>query len=170
MSTVAAVIPTWNRADLVRSVLANLHSQTRVPDQVIVLDNGSTDDTVSVASEMGARCIALGANRGFAVAVNEGILRANSDWILILNNDVALQSRLARSSSLYRRIEPRRFRRWQAPPVRPTSSARRQLGPRLPRCLCLALWLRAPRWRHLVQLPPDFPRAYDCRSVSSQRF
>ncbi len=91
MSTVAAVIPTWNRADLIRSALANLRSQTREPDQVFVVDNGSTDCTVSVARELGAECIALTTNEGFAVAVNAGISRTATDWVLILNNDVSLQ-------------------------------------------------------------------------------
>jgi GT2 family glycosyltransferase len=91
MPTVSAVIPTWNRADLIRSVLANLHNQTRHPDEVLVVDNGSEDDTAAVAHDLGAKCIAFETNRGFAVAVNEGIRRAISEWVLILNNDVVLQ-------------------------------------------------------------------------------
>ncbi len=90
MTTVTAIIPTWNRADLLRSILANLRSQTRVPDQVIVVDNGSTDDSRLVARESEAECIALEANLGFAPAVNRGITSAKSDWVLILNNDVVL--------------------------------------------------------------------------------
>ncbi|MBV8864082.1 MAG: glycosyltransferase family 2 protein [Acidobacteriaceae bacterium] len=91
MSTVAAVIPTWNRAGLVRSVLVNLSSQTRPPDRVIVVDNGSTDDTKAVVREFGVECIALETNLGFAAAVNRGIQEAHDDWVLILNNDVALE-------------------------------------------------------------------------------
>ena len=90
-ATVSAVIPTWNRADLLRSVLANLRAQTRRPDQVIVVDNGSSDNTASVARQFGADLVSLDANRGFAVAVNEGIAHATGDWILILNNDVILE-------------------------------------------------------------------------------
>ncbi len=91
MCTVAAVIPTWNRADLVRSVLANLSSQTRAPDRVIVVDNGSTDETQAVTRELGAESIRLETNLGFAAAVNHGVKRADTDWVLILNNDVVLQ-------------------------------------------------------------------------------
>jgi len=91
MCTVAAVIPTWNRAGLVRSVLVNLSSQNRPPDRVIVVDNGSTDDTQAVTRELGAECIALEANLGFAAAVNQGIQQTNTDWVLILNNDVLLE-------------------------------------------------------------------------------
>src|SRR5581483_3592899 len=91
MPTVAAVVPSWNRVDLVRSVLANLRSQTRAPDQVLVVDNGSTDDTHAVACELVAECIAFDTNLGFAVAVNEGIRCTTTDWVLILNNDVRLE-------------------------------------------------------------------------------
>ena len=89
--TVSAVIPTWNRADLLRTLLPNLRSQTRPPDRIIVVDNGSTDDTESVAREFNADYLAFPTNQGFAVAVNAGISHASSDWVLILNNDVVLQ-------------------------------------------------------------------------------
>ena len=87
---VSAIIPSWNRADLVRNLLPNLSAQTRPPDQVIVIDNGSTDQTAVEAREMGAEVICLGANLGFAAAVNEGLGRATGEWLLILNNDVVL--------------------------------------------------------------------------------
>jgi GT2 family glycosyltransferase len=92
MATISAIIPTWNRADLLRSILANLAGQTRPPEQVIVVDNGSTDTTQLVARELGADIAVFPENRGFAAAVNEGVARAKGDWVLILNNDVVLES------------------------------------------------------------------------------
>jgi GT2 family glycosyltransferase len=91
MSSVSAVIPTWNRADLLQAVLTNLRSQTRRPDQIIVVDNGSEDATQVVARHFGVDLVVFPENRGFAQAVNEGILRATGRWVLILNNDVVLQ-------------------------------------------------------------------------------
>src|SRR4051812_30133481 len=91
MAFVSAVIPTWNRADLLRSILANLRDQSRPPDEVVVVDNGSQDESRSVAVGFGSRIVAFDANRGFATAVNEGIRQARGDWILIINNDVVLQ-------------------------------------------------------------------------------
>ena len=91
MPSVAAIIPTWNRADLVRSAIVNLQSQTRPPEQILVVDNGSADDTASVVRNLGADCIALDTNQGFAFAVNEGIRRTTTNWVLILNNDVCLE-------------------------------------------------------------------------------
>jgi GT2 family glycosyltransferase len=87
---VSVIIPTWNRTKLVASVLDNLRQQTIAFAEVLVVDNGSTDDTVAIAERKGARVVALSQNRGFAAAVNAGILEARSDWLLILNNDVDL--------------------------------------------------------------------------------
>ncbi len=91
MATVSAIVPTWNRADLLQRILANLTAQTRPPDQIIVVDNGSTDATQLVARNFPVDLVVFPENRGFAVAVNEGISRATGDWILIVNNDVVLE-------------------------------------------------------------------------------
>ncbi len=91
--TVAAVIPHWNRRDLLANLLENLRGQTRPFDEVIVVDNGSTDGSAEMAERAGARVLRLGSNLGFAAAVNRGIqaLNPDTDWIAILNNDVTLE-------------------------------------------------------------------------------
>lgn len=91
MPTVSAIVPTYNRADLVRSIVMNLRAQTRPPDQIVIVDNGSTDATQIVARELGADLLVFPDNRGFAAAVNAGIERATGDWLLIANNDVVLE-------------------------------------------------------------------------------
>ena len=88
--TVTAVIPHWNRRELLLSLLENLAQQTRPFDEIIVVDNGSTDGSVELAQQRGARVVALDQNLGFAAAVNRGIQAARSDWIAIINNDVTL--------------------------------------------------------------------------------
>lgn len=88
--TVAAVIPNWNRGDLLLSLLHDLHAQTRPPDDIIVVDNGSTDQSLDVARHNAGQLVALPSNLGFAAAVNAGIRKARAEWILILNNDVSL--------------------------------------------------------------------------------
>jgi GT2 family glycosyltransferase len=102
MASVTAIIPTWNRADLLQSILTNLAAQTRPPDQVIVVDNGSTDATPLVARQFRVDLIAFPENRGFAFAVNEGVRQARGEWLLIVNNDVILEpewlERLLRSA------------------------------------------------------------------------
>jgi GT2 family glycosyltransferase len=88
--SVTVVIPTWNRRDLLIRVLASLAQQTRRPDQVIVVDNASEDESADAAADAGARVIRLPHNAGFAPAVNRGIAAANTTHIAIVNNDVDL--------------------------------------------------------------------------------
>lgn len=90
--SVAAVVPHWNRRDLLGELLSSMGAQTVPFDEVIVVDNGSTDGSVDMASRAGARVVALEKNFGFAAAVNRGIEVATADWIAILNNDVTLDS------------------------------------------------------------------------------
>ena len=93
MSSVSVIIPTWNRAELVVSVLQNLAQQTRRPDQIVVVDNGSEDNTAATVEQFdGVELIRFPENRGFASAVNAGIAHVKSDWIVVLNNDVRLQA------------------------------------------------------------------------------
>ncbi len=89
--TVAAIIPHWNRRDLLHPLFASLHAQTRPFDEIILVDNGSTDDSASQAERHNATVLRLGKNLGFAAAVNRGIESTNADWIAILNNDVTLE-------------------------------------------------------------------------------
>ena len=103
MTPVAVVIPNWNRSALLSRVLADVERQTYPVERVIVVDNGSTDDSAAVAQRAGAEVIALGANAGFAAAVNRGIESVHTSvdaarrsacatqCIAVLNNDVTLE-------------------------------------------------------------------------------
>jgi GT2 family glycosyltransferase len=88
--TVAAVIPHWNRRDLLDPLFTSLHAQTQPFDEVILVDNGSTDHSADLAESHHAKVLRLGKNLGFAAAVNRGIQSTSADWIAILNNDVTL--------------------------------------------------------------------------------
>lgn len=91
-STVSAVIPSWNRSDLLAQVLPSLCAQTHPLDEIIVVDNASTDATKDIADRYGAKLVRLGTNLGFAGAVNEGIRRASGEWVLLANNDVSFRA------------------------------------------------------------------------------
>ncbi len=71
--TVAAIVPHWNRRDLLDALLRNLRDQTVAFDEIIVVDNGSSDDSAALAERAGARVVRLDKNLGFAAAVNRGI-------------------------------------------------------------------------------------------------
>src|ERR1700737_1825939 len=86
---VVVVIPNWNGSALLGNLLGRLQQQTYRIDRIIVVDNGSSDDSLTVARSLGAATIELNQNKGFSHAVNRGIRSAGSGWIAIMNNDVA---------------------------------------------------------------------------------
>jgi len=87
---VAIVVPTWNRRDDLVRLLASLGEQTRPAEQVVVVDNGSTDGSAEAASQYNSQVIRLPVNRGFAAAVNEGLRVVRTPWVGVVNNDVTL--------------------------------------------------------------------------------
>ena len=88
--SITAIVPVWNGRELLARLFDSLDAQTLRADEVIVVDNGSTDGAPDLAQKRGARVIAVGRNAGFAAAVNRGIREARSQWIAILNSDVEL--------------------------------------------------------------------------------
>ncbi|MGB7759670.1 MAG: glycosyltransferase family 2 protein [Bryobacteraceae bacterium] len=88
--SIAAVVPVWNGRELLGRLLDSLEAQTAPVDEVLVVDNGSTDGAPELAARRGARVIPMGRNAGFAAAVNRGIQAAHSHWIAVLNSDVEL--------------------------------------------------------------------------------
>jgi GT2 family glycosyltransferase len=87
--TISVVVPTYNGIRYIADCLDSLRKQLRKPDEVILVDDGSTDGTLSVVEKSypEVRCIRLESNRGFAAAVNEGIRHSNGTYIALLNND-----------------------------------------------------------------------------------
>lgn len=86
------VIPTWNRRDLVCACLDTLRAQTWRAFDVIVVDDGSEDDTRAVLTRdyPEVQVEALPVNAGFVAAANAGLQCATTPWVLLLNNDMTL--------------------------------------------------------------------------------
>ena len=89
--SITAIVPVWNGRDLLAKLMDSLDAQTLRPDEVIIVDNGSTDGAPDLARDRGARVIAMGRNAGFAAAVNRGIREARTELIAVLNSDVELE-------------------------------------------------------------------------------
>ena len=92
MTQVAVVIVNWNGAPFIGRCLDAVFAQTRLPDEVVVVDNGSTDDSVERIQEgyPDVRLIVRDSNEGFSQGYNLGIQNTKSDYVLILNTDVFL--------------------------------------------------------------------------------
>ncbi len=99
IGSVSVVIPNWNGSARLQKLLGDLEGQSQFIERVLVVDNGSADDSVAVAKRAGAEVIELGVNTGFSHAVNRGIERADAEWIAVLNNDVSLEPDWLTSSS-----------------------------------------------------------------------
>lgn len=87
---VSVVIPTYNQASYLPEAIDSVLAQTYAPIELIVVDDGSTDDTPAVISRYGPRITAIRqANRGAANALNVGLKSASGELICWLSSDDA---------------------------------------------------------------------------------
>ncbi|MDQ7028364.1 MAG: glycosyltransferase family 2 protein [Ardenticatenia bacterium] len=86
---VSVVIPSWNGRHHLETCLPALFRQTYTPFEVIVVDNGSQDGTLTWLSTKWphVRLVALRHNYGVARAFNEGLKAARGALVALLNND-----------------------------------------------------------------------------------
>jgi glycosyltransferase involved in cell wall biosynthesis len=86
---VSVVIPTYNRATTVPRAIESVLAQTVTDLEVIVVDDGSSDDTGKVLGEMFGNRIRYHAqaNQGASVARNRGVQEARGEWIAFLDSD-----------------------------------------------------------------------------------
>ena len=86
---VSVVIPTYNRADKVGKAITSVLAQTFSDLEVIVVDDGSSDETAKILAETfgGQIRYYAQANQGASVARNKGIEEARGEWIAFLDSD-----------------------------------------------------------------------------------
>jgi len=92
MSSISVVIPTYNRAALLPRAVHSAFAQTHAPDEVVIIDDGSQDETPAVIdrlkAEFGERLRSVRqTNRGEAGARNAGVRAAKGDLIAFLDSD-----------------------------------------------------------------------------------
>ncbi len=84
--TLSIVIPAYNEGDSVGNVIAKLQ-KLRPDAEIIVVDDGSKDDTTQAARAAGARVIRHPYNKGNGAAVKTGLRNAHGDIVLLLDAD-----------------------------------------------------------------------------------
>ena len=87
MTSVTVIIPVYNREDYLRAALDSVFLQTRLPDEVIVVDDGSTDNTPAVAESYPEVTLLRQQNSGVSVARNRAVQTAKSEWVAFLDSD-----------------------------------------------------------------------------------
>lgn len=126
--TVSVVIPVKDDGELLRRCLRALSLQSRLPDEVIVVDNASRDASAEIARLAGARVvpcasrgIAAASAAGYDAAIGSCILRLDADcipardWVRVMADTFASRTDVAVLTGGARFIDgPRPLRRWLA--------------------------------------------------------
>jgi glycosyltransferase involved in cell wall biosynthesis len=100
----SVIIPTFNRAHTLPRAVDSVLAQTRPADEILIVDDGSTDRTRELIENGYPQCRYLHqANRGVSSARNLGIREARGDWIALLDSDDAwLPDKLQRQEQALR--------------------------------------------------------------------
>lgn len=94
--SISVVIPVYNGMTYLAAALDSVFSQTYLPSEVIVIDDGSTDGTAQVVAQYPRVKYFYQANQGASVSRNQGISLAQGDYIAFLDaDDLWLPDKLA---------------------------------------------------------------------------
>lgn len=92
LTRVSLVVPCYNASRTLRLCLESVLAQTRVPDEIVVVDDAGSDGSAAIAEELGCRVVRLPENRGVSAARNAGVEHTTGDIIFFLDADVALRA------------------------------------------------------------------------------
>jgi len=122
---VSVVIPTFNRAHVVTRAIDSVLAQTYRPCEILVVDDGSTDNTADVLQSYAGRIVYIRQkNSGPAAARNRGIRESKGEFVAFLDSDdVWLETKIERQVTLLQRA-----------------------GEHVPCCLCNSI-LEMPKYR-----------------------
>jgi glycosyltransferase involved in cell wall biosynthesis/peptidoglycan/xylan/chitin deacetylase (PgdA/CDA1 family) len=87
MPLISIIVPCYNQAHFLTEAIESILSQAYPHYEIVVIDDGSTDNTAEVAGRYpGVRCVRQD-NRGLAAARNTGIRKSNGDYLVFLDAD-----------------------------------------------------------------------------------
>lgn len=131
--TVSVIIPMYNGEDFVGATIESVLRQTRPVQEILIVDDGSTDRSAEIArSYPGVRVLSF-ENGGISTARNRGIAAATSEWIALLDDDdVWVEDKIERQL------------------------AQLEQHPEADVCVCSHQMLVDGQLREVRRLPPDF--------------
>ncbi len=90
----SVIIPCYQKADHIGRVVAAIADQTSEPDEIIVVDDASTDNSVDVLRQLPVTVLSHSENRGPAAARNTALAAASGDLVLCIDADAYAERRL----------------------------------------------------------------------------
>lgn len=88
MTTTSVIIPSYNRAHTLKRALDSVLAQTRPADEIIVVDDGSTDTTEQLVTQHYPQATYIKqTNQGVSAARNHAIKVASGEWLALLDSD-----------------------------------------------------------------------------------
>lgn len=85
-TTISVIIPAYNEEELIPKTLESLKKLERKPDEIVVVDSHSTDNTVKIAKSYGARVLEV-EKRGIGLAREQALMAANGDIVAFTDAD-----------------------------------------------------------------------------------
>ena len=106
MTKISIIIPTWNTAKITQKCVETINKY--IPNsEIIVVDNGSTDNTVEVLSKIKKiKIVENHTNLGFAKANNIGLKKSTSDYVVFMNSDIELIDKSLLNMVVYLKDNP----------------------------------------------------------------
>jgi glycosyltransferase involved in cell wall biosynthesis len=83
----SVIVPAYNEENSILEALKNIKKHTKLSDEIIVVDDGSKDDTFKNAKKAGVKVLRHEKNKGYGAALKTGIREAKNDYILIIDAD-----------------------------------------------------------------------------------
>ncbi len=92
MSEISVIIPSYNHAEFIERTLRSVFSQTLLPGKLIVIDDGSEDDSVKIIKRVLRKCpfeneLIARENRGLCATLNEGFAKTSGEYFAYIGSD-----------------------------------------------------------------------------------
>ena len=114
VSDISVVIPTHNRCELLKRAISSVLNQTIRTKEIIIVDNGSTDNTYEMISSLFPEISYIHEKRkGVSIARNLGIKNCHTTWIDFLDSDDAWEPQKLEKQLFFTNNINKKYRRWK---------------------------------------------------------